>query len=65
MSGDPVKVALKVHKVVDDPHRHLRSEAEIHAQAWTELRNVVRPLGFLAAHEITGTPALLVMEICM
>ena len=59
------KVAAKVPLVVQDPLGKLRAEAEKHAQAWMELDHVLRPIGFLAAHDTTGTPAVLLTEIAM
>ncbi|CAN0058885.1 unnamed protein product, partial [Ascophyllum nodosum] len=56
-------VAAKVPIVVQDPLGKLRAEAEKHAQAWMELDHVLRPIGFLAAHDTTGTPAVLLTEI--
>lgn len=58
-------MAAKVLRVVQDPHGELRAEAEKHAQAWMELDHVLRPIGFLDAHDPTGTPAVLLMEIGM
>lgn len=57
------QVALKMHRHVGDPHGSLRREAEMHAKAWARLNHVLKPYGFLAAHEATDTPAILVMEI--
>lgn len=59
------QVAVKVPRVVHDPYGELRADAEKHAQAWLELNHVLLPFGFLSAHEQTGTPAALVMEIAM
>lgn len=59
------QMAVKVPTVVQDPLGELRAEAEMHAHAWLELDNVLRPFGFLAAHHQTGTPAALLMEIAM
>ena len=58
-------MAAKVPCVVQDPLGELRAEAEKHAKAWMELDNVLLPFGFLSAHDQTGTPAVLVMEIAM
>ncbi|CAM9571594.1 unnamed protein product, partial [Ascophyllum nodosum] len=60
-----MKVAAKVPTVVQDSLGELRDEAEKHAQAWMDLDHVLRPIGFLAAHDTTGTPAVLLMEIAM
>lgn len=57
------QVAVKVNKVVHDPLRKLQDEAQMHAHAWEQLDYVIKPLGFLPAHDSTGTPAMLVMEI--
>ncbi|CAN0264908.1 unnamed protein product, partial [Ascophyllum nodosum] len=46
-----MQVAAKVPIVVQDPLGKLRTEAEKHAQAWMELDHVLRPIGFLAAHD--------------
>ena len=59
------QVATKVPRVAQTPLGELRAEAERHVQAWMELSHVLRPLGFLAAHDQTGSPAALVMEIGM
>ncbi|CAM9571173.1 unnamed protein product [Ascophyllum nodosum] len=64
-SREIMKVAAKVPIVVQDPLGELCAEAEKHAQAWMELDHVLRPIGFLAAHDTTGTPAVLLMEIAM
>lgn len=52
-----------MHQNVGDPHGDLEREAQMHAQAWVELDYVLKPYGFLAAHEPSDTPAILVMEI--
>lgn len=54
-----------MHTLVQDPNRLLRKEAEVHVLAWLKLGYVLSPLGFLAAHDKTGTPAILVLEIGM
>lgn len=61
--NNPAQVAVKVSRMVADPTNRLRDEAEMHAQAWTRLGHVLRPVGFLSAHEATDTPAALVTEI--
>ncbi|CAM9827730.1 unnamed protein product [Ascophyllum nodosum] len=58
-----MQVAAKLPIVVHDPLGKLRAEAEKHVQAWMELDHVLRPIGFLAAHDTTGTPAVLLMEM--
>lgn len=60
-----IQVALKMHKVVQDPREVLRTEAEIHVNAWVKLGHVIRPIGYLKAHDQTGTPAMLVLEVVM
>lgn len=63
--SNALQVAIKIPNVVYDPMGQLRAEAAMHAEAWLRLDNVLRPLGFLAAHDETGTPAMLVMEIAV
>ena len=58
-------MAAKVPRVVQDPLGKLCAEAEKHAKAWMELDNVLLPFGFMAAHDETGTPAVLLTEIAM
>lgn len=60
-----MQVALKMHKVVQDPEEVLRAEAEMHVNAWVKLRHVISPIGYLEAHGKTGTPAILVLEDSM
>lgn len=60
-----LQVALKMHKVVQDPRDILRTEAGMHVNAWVKLGHVIRPLGYLKAHDQTGTPAMLVLELAM
>lgn len=60
-----LQVALKMHKVVQDPRGILRTEAEMHVNAWVKLGHVISPLGYLKAHDQTGTPAMLVLELAM
>ena len=59
------QVATKIPKLLQDPLHQLRDEADIHARAWARLPHVLRPLGFLAAHDPTGTPAMLVLEVAL
>lgn len=59
-----LQVAAKIAKSVQDMHQ-LRDEAEVHTRAWSGLDHVLRPLGFLAAHGPTRSPAMLVTEIAM
>lgn len=59
------QVALKMHKVVQDPRDVLRTEAEMHVSAWVKLGHVINPIGYLEAHDKTGTPAILVLEVAM
>lgn len=59
------QVAAKVPKVVEDLYGELCAEEEKYAEAWRKLDNVLQPLGALVAHDDTGTPAVLLMEIAM
>ena len=59
------QVATKVPRVAENALGELRAEAEMHTQAWIRLDYVLRPFGFLAAHDQRGSPAALVMEIGM
>lgn len=54
-----------MHKLVHDPGEVLRTEAEMHVSAWVKLGHVISPIGYLEAHDITGTPAMLVLEVGM
>lgn len=58
-----LQVALKTNQAAHDPLQMLHAEAELHAYAWLHLPYVLRPLGFLDAHDPSGTPAVLVVEI--
>lgn len=46
-----------------DPLHQLQTEAEMHAAAWASLDHVLTPLGFIVAHDTSGTPAMLILEI--
>lgn len=58
-----MQVAVKVNNEASDPLRQLQAEAAMHAEAWANLDHVLTPLGFIEAHESTGTPAMLILEI--
>lgn len=59
-----MQVALKINDSDRrDSHHSLEEEANMHAQAWLHLDNIIEPLGFLDAHDPTSNPAMLVMEI--
>eukprot|EP00903_Cladosiphon_okamuranus_P008033 g7749.t1 len=58
--GSPIReVAVKIGR---EPFL-LEREAAIHAEAWQNLDHVLRPLGFLEAHDASNAPPMLVMEI--
>lgn len=57
------QVAVKANQAANDPLQMLHAEAELHAYAWLHLPYVLRPLGYLDAHDPSGTPAVLVVEI--
>ena len=48
-----------------DPLWVPRADAERPTRDWIDLDNVLRPFGFLAAHDETGRPAALVMKVDM
>lgn len=60
------KVAAKIfgESASGESTSALASEAQLHAYAWTKLRNIMKPLGYINDQRIVGPSALLLTDLC-